>query len=187
MNLLLLPGNSPRNKPWIHEVATQLAPLFSRCFVHEYEHWDNGRDFISFNQELGLLGPRVKDFGDYAIFAKSVGSILALKGTFEHTFAPNACILVGIPLPFIKKFDVAMSDWLHACPVPLLIIQNRNDPAGSFEDVKAYVGAAQPTSPCQLVELPGSDHDYSNLPRLTQAIQNFIAGLPATTNQNVRP
>jgi hypothetical protein len=74
MNALLFGGNSANNKVWIEQVREALAPIFERCVVHTYDHWETGEEFINFEAELTKLHDEVKNLSRYVIFAKSIGT-----------------------------------------------------------------------------------------------------------------
>ena len=80
--MIILGGNSESNKQWIIDIASQATQQGSDAYAHMYQHWEDGNPFIDINhelqvlQQLGLQEP-------YVIIAKSMGSILAIKGMYE--------------------------------------------------------------------------------------------------------
>jgi hypothetical protein len=160
MDALLLGGNSPENKEWIHEVKAALAPLFDRVVVHEYAHWASAAPHIDLDHELRTVHRAAGSLGEYCIFAKSVGVVLSLKGISERSLRPAMCIFVGTPLVFVERHGHQMDVWLKALNMPTLFAQKAHDPAGSFPSVQHYIQTHLLTPHHQLVELPGDNHYY---------------------------
>ena len=174
MDLLLLAGNSIHNKEWIHTVKKILSPLFKKSLVHEYAHWQNGELDIDLEAELKSLDLELKSSDSYYIFAKSVGSILTLKGMDSGQLKPLKVVIAGLPLGLIKESVVFFNKWLENNKVPLLIIQNTNDPLGSFLEVKKYLQELNLGFEYEIIEVPGDDHSYNDLVKLKELVSNFI-------------
>ena|SRR5579862_5552148 len=94
MNLLLLAGYSKHNQPWIHGVEDGFKNLFGTTIVHEYKHWETGEDFIDLEAELERVGRSSLAIQPYCIFAKSVGTVLTIKGIHQKMLHPRACLFV---------------------------------------------------------------------------------------------
>ena len=161
MNLLLLAGNSLRNKQWIHEARDHLAQPFDTAYVHEYTHWESGADFIDLDFELEQLMTAVRPLRQFATFAKSMGSVLALRCIAENAIMPTCMLIVGLPLQEINRRGIPVNEWLRVSPIPILIVQNEDDPLGSFEQVLSYVGTCQ-NELIQVASVPGDTHDYED-------------------------
>src|SRR5581483_3101081 len=139
MNALLLSGMSLRNRDWITEVASTLKPLFKTTLVQAYEHWATGRT-MDLDIEEQSIKTKLPDLGnEYIIFAKSAGSVLGLRAIANGTLRPKKCIFCGVALGMAKKADLPIADWLAQANCPILFIQNNNDPAASFSDLKTFV------------------------------------------------
>ena len=172
MKLVLLGGMSPHNKPWIYQVRDALAPLFDECLVHEYAHWNDAEKTPDLEFELAAVADKVKSLSEYVVFAKSFGTALTLKGINGGLLSPVACLFAGLPLALIKEKGLVAADWLAASQVPTIIVQNTDDPVGGFAELKAYTAGASST--CQLVELPGNTHEYSDLQRLGELASSLL-------------
>ncbi len=173
MNALLLSGNSLRNKDWIHQLDSQVAPLFGKTLVHEYLHWQTGQPLIDLDAELKLLEPNLPELGEYVIIAKSAGSVLALKGINQRLLSPAKCFFMGLPLAYINEQILPAGQWLAACQMPVMIIQNSFDPVGSYQAAKDYL-LESAASQCQLIEVAGDSHDYEDYPCLKQLLADFL-------------
>jgi hypothetical protein len=173
MNLLLLAGNSLRNKPWIHEASEYFAGDFQSTLVHHYLHWETGEDFIDFNVELPRVAEEVTDFQPYSIFAKSVGSVLTIKGLGESKLMPHAVLITGLPLKVIQTKAIPIADWLLKIKVPVLIVQNVDDPLGSYKDVDSFIKHIGNQN-VSVTSLPGDSHDYLDLQALEEKLLSLI-------------
>ncbi|MEI6237390.1 MAG: hypothetical protein WCP03_02210, partial [Candidatus Saccharibacteria bacterium] len=145
MNLLLFGGNSIRNKDWINQCAKEFQPLFKICKVHHYEHWQKQEDSIDIPKELHNIALEVINFNNYAVFAKSIGMILAARAIYEGIIKPQKCIFLGLPIGVINKDKNAISDYFKSIKKPILFIQNNNDPVGSDEQVRNYLLEINPS------------------------------------------
>lgn len=173
MNLFLLAGNSKRNKDWIYSVGYALKVLFDAAKVHDYAHWESGEEFVDIEKELKTIIDETKTLLPYAIFAKSVGGVIAIKGINEKVLQPNTCIITGLPLSLIAKESLPVSEWLSETTVPITIIQNEHDPLGSYEDVREFVDKSGALT-CTVVCAPGDTHSYEDLDLLKQLIGEAV-------------
>lgn len=173
MNLLLLPGNSSNNKDWAYEARDALTSLFDRCVVHEYAHWTSGAAIADIDLEIEALKQTIKGLGDYAVFAKSIGTVIAAKGIFEGVLGPGKCIFAGAPLPLIKDRDYEYTKWLAASGKPVLFIQNSHDPVAGYEELKTYLKSSELIG-YELVELPGDTHNYNDFATLKDLVRDFV-------------
>lgn len=169
MNIILLPGNSPRNKAWITHIANSLRDDFGKIIVQEYEHWSSGQPLIDFEVEQSLLARSGNQVRPFVIFAKSVGGIVALKATAEDIIMPENIIITGLPLSLIRKKHIPVDNWLHHLQLPITIIQNEQDPVGSYDDIITYI---RPINNSNIVVVPhnGSSHSYSDIEHIRAII-----------------
>jgi len=174
MNALFLGGMSPRNKTWIREVEQKLKPLFVTTLVHDYAHWDNPDQNMDIAAELVTVAEKAEKLGQYVIFAKSIGTVLTAQGIHDGVLTPDGCLLAGLPLAIIKTDELQTGAWLTASAVPIIIVQNTNDPVGSFADAQTHLGALPPNH--KLIELPGDTHDYNGLEKLKELMSQLSAG-----------
>lgn len=176
MDLILLPGNSRENKSWIDRVDYELKPLFTQSAVHYYDHWwqDDKDAVIDLEVELDKLETTVTQLSsNYVVFAKSAGIVLTLYGIFEGVLNPEVCVFVGFPLYWSRKNGFSVDEWLLEYSVPSLFIQQSEDPALSFEELKAYL-LERNVSQHRLIEVPGNDHIYDTIPELKRMTEEFI-------------
>ncbi len=175
MNALLLSGNSLRNKDWIHRVGDAFRPLFDKITVHDYAHWESGAPLIDLSLEQDRLAKTAADLGDFIIFAKSAGAVLATKCVHDGTLKPQKCVFAGTALGMVKDQKLDFPVWLKKIDCPVLFIHNAHDPVGSFAELKLYMEANGPKD-YKLVELPGDTHDYDDLAGLNKLVKEFVFG-----------
>lgn len=167
MNLLLLSGNSFRNKAWIHDVAHSFSEHFDSTYVHNYAHWETGEEFINFDAELAAIASKATDFEPYAIFAKSVGSLVTLRGIAEGKLRPRAVLITGLPLKVVHENGLPIAQWLQKIEVPVILSQNHRDPLGTFQEVAGLLSEVG-NAHLSAVSLPGETHEYADLDKLNE-------------------
>lgn len=90
--LLVLAGGSKRNQAWGEACAEYFKNQFDlTCFIR-YDHWETGEPNIDFAVELekvAITAEGAGEKGDWYIFAKSIGSILALKAVAAGAVEPK--------------------------------------------------------------------------------------------------
>src|SRR3989344_4873764 len=125
MNLLMLPGNSKRNRAWIETVESKIKDLFEETRILNYDHWQNGQEMIDFETERGKLAELLAGWNDYLVFAKSVGSLLTLFGSRDGVLKPKGALLCGFPWSFADQigYGTVDSDW-KMISYPVILLQN---------------------------------------------------------------
>ncbi len=167
MNLLLLPGNSPRHEAWVDSLRDALAPQFGTTIAQHYRHWQTGKPIADVAHEINAAQKHAADLEPYAIIAKSIGTVIAAQGTAEGKLHPSKIILLGVPLEGSVDRD-AFAEWLTQITVPVIIVQNSQDPFGAFTDVKAALEGKSKN--LRFVELIGDTHDYLDLGVIAQLV-----------------
>ena len=175
MHLILLPGNSKSNKTWIEEIRVVLSPSFKTSKSMEYRHWeDDEYSMIDLDHELDNLQLLTRDFdGDYVIFAKSAGALLALKGIYEKKINPVKCIFVGTAVLWALSRQAPVEVWLTGYSTPTLFIQHSLDKAMYFEELKRFLELANVQN-SKLVELHGASHHYPEIEKLKELTLDFL-------------
>jgi hypothetical protein len=120
----MLSGNSLRNRDWIHEAREQLQAAFETVYVQEYQHWQNGEDWIDLPHELEVLTPVSAEFEPYGIFAKSIGTVVTIQAVAKGILQPQFLLLLGIPLGYITESYPDFAHRLAALDIPVVIVQN---------------------------------------------------------------
>lgn len=150
----------------------QLATLFDETIVHEYLHWLSWEESMNVEKEVNLVSAKIKNHKNVVIFAKSLWTVVSMKLMVDKWIIPKMCIFVWLPLGYIRNMWFPLKTYLSNLPCPLLFIQNKEDPVGSFLEVVREV--KQISDDFSFVELPGNDHDYSDVENINQVIAGFV-------------
>lgn len=161
--LILLPGNSLRNRDWLYHAGAHYAETgwFAEIYLHEYEHWQTGETEIDMPGEL--LRFQAALHADtphqYVIIAKSIGSIMALLAIQKEFITPTHCVFFGMPLE-IAGSELFKADWspLGDLSVPTIAFHNDRDPI-SYEVTKAKLTEHAPH--ITLITREADNHDYT--------------------------
>ena len=173
MHIIYLAGNSLNNKTWIEKIKTKFDS-FSDGEILYYDHWQSGEKWINLQKESDKLADLVKDKKDYFVFAKSIGSILALKNIFEGKLNPKKMIICGLPYRAGKEEFKEIDDCLKTLKVPTTFIQNEFDPVYSYAELKNVLDNNSPAD-FQLINNSSKDtHDYLDYENLSIIIEEFF-------------
>lgn len=165
MNIIYLAGNSLNNKNWIKRVKMEFDK-FSEGEILNYDHWESGEKWINLENESLKLTELVKNKKDYYIFAKSIGSVLALKGIYEGYLKPIKMVICGHPYRAITN-----KNYLRSLKIPTIFIQNEFDPVFSYGELEEVLKENKLTD-YQLIKNPDNDtHDYEDLEKLSYFVR----------------
>lgn len=173
MKLILLGGNSLKNKEWIYRVSSVLEPLFEEIKVQDYKHWESGEEIINLEGELRVLEETTKNFEEYIVFAKSAGVVLTLKGVHEKKINPKKCVFVGTPILWSRENIFEIDLWLEDYSIPTLFIQQAGDPAYAYKDLAELLKDKRVKN-YKIIKLEGTSHDYEDLEVLKKEMSKFI-------------
>lgn len=172
MYIIYLAGNSLNNKTWIEKVKS-IFDTFSEGEILYYDHWQSGEKWINFQKESEKLAELVKDKKDYFVFAKSIGSVLALKNIYEGTLNPKKMVICGLPYRAGKEEFKEIDGCLKTLKVPTMFIQNEFDPVYGYDELKDILDSNSPTN-YQLMNNPGNNtHDYEDYGELVKITKKF--------------
>lgn len=173
--LLVLPGNSPRNKDWGEGCVAAYGGWFDASEVLSYDHWRTGEKWIDIETELEKIKVLVatEPETEWYISAKSIGTLLALLVIHRKVIAPHRCIFFGMPLDGASE-NLFKDSWepLASLRVPTLAFHNENDPTAGFEFTKQILGEHNPT--VEFVVLPGDNHDYLDFVEYQERVKEFF-------------
>lgn len=161
MNLLLLPGNSPDHKEWIASIENLLKPIFKKTLSIKYDHWLPGSatSIADLDVETAKIQEATNDWGDYCIFAKSIGVALALKCIRAGVISPQKCVFVGTPVLWTRQNSIDLDSWIEDFKIPSLFIQQVQDPCMPSSELKSYLIEKRVVG-YSYVEIEGDDHNY---------------------------
>ena len=163
--LIILPGNSIRNREWLYDAGDYYAgkQWFSEIYLHEYLHWQTGEEQIDMEGELLRLEAAISADSphEYVLFGKSVGSLLGLLAVDKGIFKPTHSVFFGMPLDMAKE-QVFKDDWsaLRNFSVPSLAFHNDADPVANHDAAKQLL--KQHASTIEFITTPGDDHRYAD-------------------------
>jgi len=173
MHIIYLAGNSLNNRTWIEKVKLEFDN-FSTGTILNYDHWTSGNKFIDFETESDKLAELVKTQNNYFVFAKSVGSILALKAIYEKTFSPQRIILCGHPYLLAKEVNLPINDYIKSLSTPTIFVQNELDPLYNFSKLEEALKELSPIN-YQLIKNPNNNtHDYEDYEKLVDLAKSFF-------------
>lgn len=171
MELILLGGNSVKNKEWIEEVENYLKEDFDSTHVHYYKHWETGEALIDINYEVNSLANYLSNKEDYVIFAKSAGCLVVVKGVYDGKISPSRCVFAGFPVAWAKENKFDLDNWLNEYSVKTSFVQNSHDPAIFVEDLRNYLDEMN-FSNYKIIELEGDTHSYDDLEKPKEIVNN---------------
>lgn len=173
MHIIYLAGNSLNNKTWIEKVKSYFDS-FSTGDILYYDHWQTGEKWINLDKESEKLKDFVKEKEGYFVFAKSIGSVLALKNIFEENLNPKKMIICGHPYRVAKQENIPIDNYLKSLSIPTMFIQNEFDPAYSFADLETVLKDYSPTD-YHLIKNPNNNtHDYEDYKNLVEVAKEFF-------------
>lgn len=174
-NAVYLPDASiTANQEWIESLAQSLEEMFVHSYVHRYSHWDEGGE-LDMPLEIDTLAESINDMDSYGMIVKSTGGLLALRGMYEGRLQPDYVVCLGFPLSMAKEDNLPVGRWLKHTDVPIVMIQNIDDPLGSYDDVSTWVN--QQNKRVVFVPLPGETHQYKDFHSIGEIVQRVSAQL----------
>lgn len=173
MHIIYLSGGSIRNKDWIEKVKSEFDK-FSDGQILYYSHWEMGEKNLNFEVETKKLSELVVGTDEYFVFAKSIGSVLALKSVYEKVISPKKIVICGHPYNLARELGFPIDDYLKNLSIPVIFVQNESDPLFSFADLEKVLKENNPAG-YQLIENPDNNtHDYEDLERLSKIVNDFF-------------
>lgn len=168
MDIIILPGYSPRNKIWAEEVALNLKKSINGPIsVYNWRHWAQGS--FSLKYELTNLKKEISD-RKVNLLAKSVGTQVAMYLLLVIPHQINKIILCGIPTKNdVQSIDLGQEEidnkkglYRKALgninPKKVLCIQNKGDPLAKYSEVSRFIKRINPK--IEILEKPGETHEY---------------------------
>lgn len=174
-NAVYLPGaDKSSNEEWVEALADSFSSLFVHSHIHRYSNWSDGGD-VDISLELDTLSETLNDMDSYGLIAKSAGGLIALRGMYEGKLQPDYLVCLGFPLPAAQHESLPADRWLKHTDVPIVIMQNIDDPVGSYDDVSTWVN--KQNKRVVFVPLPGETHDYQDFHAIREIVQRVSAQL----------
>jgi hypothetical protein len=163
--LIILPGNSPKNKEWAISAREAFTPMFNEVIINEYDHWTNGKETIDLDLESNKLAKIINSASQpVEIFAKSAGTILVLYAVHNKIIDASKirkCVFVGFPLAWALENSLDISTWSESYDISTILIQNDHDPVTSAVDIQDEQDRGR-FGGLELIIQNGDDHMYGN-------------------------
>jgi hypothetical protein len=173
MNLILLSGNSIKNKDWIEKIKQLFVRDFDSVFIQYYKHWKTQEEFIDFDYELSVLEKNTKTSNNYVVFAKSAGAVLTLIALKQNKIKPKKIIFLGLPVEWAKEQGRDLGHLVHNLEIPFLFIQNSEDPYCSYQSLSKFL-KDKTIKNYKTFEFKNNTHDYENYEKIKEIVLNFI-------------
>lgn len=175
-HLIVLSGNSLKNKAWGELIVEHYSPMYDSVFMLEYSHWESGEPLIDFVSEEAKLRAHVATLApdtEVILFAKSAGSLLGLLAIAHGAVTPARSVFFGMPLDMAAG-GIFKDDWspLTSFRVPAIAFHNLEDPTTSYEFTKATLKEKAPH--ITLVTTHEADHWYGDLTTYDPYINTLI-------------
>lgn len=167
MKLLGLPGRLESTHVQMVDLVNTVRLGQSRTSVQTYGFWTGGDSSdpnIAPEAEIAALS------GADVVFAKSIGTLVAMLAADRHGFSPEKCVFLGTPLRRMKAKGELELLRSYCRRTPTLFIQQTDDATGGWAELAAFVA---PWSSC--VELAGDDHLYADAAGLAAVIEAWVA------------
>lgn len=165
--LIILPGNSVKNRKWGEAVAEHYSEQFDETFMLIYDHWETGEETMEFSKEVKKIEKQVNDWPnstDITIIAKSSGALLALLAIKQGVVAPVRCVFFGIPFDLASQ-TVFKNNWssLQDFSIPTIAFHNDDDPVADYTFTKKTI-EEKGSNNIKLITTHGNDHGYFDFP-----------------------
>lgn len=164
-HLIVLSGNSLKNKAWGELMIETFASQFDSSFMLEYDHWTSGEATIHFEREEEKLRAHVATLPvetEIVLFAKSAGSLLAFLAMHHGAVSPSHCVFFGIPFDLAAP-DLFKDNWtpVDSFAIPAIAFHNVEDPTTSYEFTASMIETHAPR--ISLVTTHEADHWYGDV------------------------
>lgn len=169
MKVLILGGNSKRHYVWNRQIRDALEQHGHEIILHDYSHWESGVPIADIESEIAAAGIAVKGIQDYAIVAKSIGTVIATLATSRGNLSPSRLVFLGVPYGGIAGEITEFLASLTSLP-STIFVQNQQDPYGTAEGLRELLSIHHPRK-CELITVPDNDtHDYIDFNLINQAL-----------------
>ncbi len=160
MEIVILAGNSIRNKDWAEELARNLKSA-GTCYVQQYKHWQTGEKNIDSEYEIKQLVDYLKNKKDYILVGKSAGALIIIGALVEKAVSPIKCILMGVPFDKDGPNALSLMEAIASLKVRVEFVQNKEDPYCSAEAIKKMLESLRLTN-YSFTETEGNTHEYTD-------------------------
>jgi hypothetical protein len=161
MKILGLPGRDEATVAWLQSILEGLYPPPADYAVQRYGCWSGEADF-----DLDLEVERASSADVGLAVAKSMGTRVAIHAAQRDTLLAERYVLIGVPLKAYQQGELELLNALCERR-PVLLIQQTDDFLGGCQELRRAVVDQDNVN---IVEVPGSDHVYSDVATLRSHI-----------------
>ncbi len=171
MKIIIVPGNSFKNKEWARKLEKFLRLKKKHDVLSvEYSHWSSKENVINIEEEAVRLGNLLSPSEEYLVVAKSAGILVSLRAFLSGKINPKSFVFLGLPLRWAIEKEINMELMFHKFSTSALLIQNDKDPIASASEVHKFLKKLKPPKDVRLIEISGDTHDYDDF----KFISSFI-------------
>jgi len=168
-NVIILGGNNNCNISWLKKMKREYKKSYN-VFDMYFDNWIDNSD-MDFEIELEKFRNIVEPLDEYFVVAKSAGAILSLMAINKEFIMPEKIVIMGVPLVYAerKKIDIEELLSLASKKSNILIIQQKNDPQGKYQDIVELI-----TPNIQKIEIKGNHHTYGKINYIKTIVDTFL-------------
>jgi hypothetical protein len=169
-HLIVLPGNSPKNKAWGDLMIEHFGGQFDSVFMLSYDHWESGEaniDFVLEEENIRKHLATLPAGTEIVLFAKSAGSLLAFLAINHGAVVPLWCAFFGIPFDLASE-NLFKESWgpVDSFKIPAVAFHNKEDPTTSYEFTKTTLETRTPH--ISFITTNEADHWYGDVTEYEQ-------------------
>ncbi len=171
MRIIIVPGNSPKNKKWAEEIKKFLQENKKHDVLSiEYSHWHSGEEIIDIEKEAARLSELLSPSEEFLIIAKSAGISVSVKAFLSGKINSKSFIFLGLPLYWAIEREIDISSMFNDFYAPALIVQNNKDPIAPASKVREFLKNLKTPKNIQLIETSGNTHEYEDFTLISSLI-----------------
>jgi hypothetical protein len=148
--------------------------------MQTYEHWETGEQWINLVREEERLRQHVAALPTGTavyVFAKSIGSILAVNAIAHGVLTPVGSAFFGMPLDFAVP-EVWQGDPgpLASLVAPTIVFHNDADPTANYAVTRDTLDAHAPA--VTFITTPDTTHEYLMFGHYESSLSHLITAHP---------
>lgn len=181
--LIILGGNSSKNKYWIQDMNKALKLDYTTVEFF-YSHWEENIQDINFEKEIKKLSQLIKDkdITNYSIIAKSAGFLLSLQGATSNLLTPKTIIWYGLPVEYSTYREIDLKSLIKTASekTNIICIQADEDPQWNLKLVEDLIGSVIP-----IWGIKDHTHNYDEFKQMADIAKDFIATYQPHTEHKI--
>lgn len=164
MKILAIPGKMPITEKWLYNILSATDWDSSAIEMHRFEAWTSDEAF-SVDQEISYL-----PLGHYdVVITKSIGCLITLRA--QNKISWNRLVLIGVAWSLFSESERQLLGALEEKALPVLIIQEKHDPFGTYAEISEQVAAKEHI---RCIEVEGDRHQYTDTVAIGRLINLWV-------------